>query len=130
MEAPKRLCRRDVTFSRLNLPARTKPCDFGGQSSCTADQFTHMYQFNTLTVMPLYSTVLHVVYRKGRSADNTEDLLTGAKIYAGPPGSSSRFLFKRIVNRYGLTENDFAYVISGDQVPDVVVVLAPMSPAA
>ncbi len=86
------------------------------------------FRSDIATVMPLYPTVLHVVYRKGRSADNTEDLLTGARVYAGPPGSSSRFLFERIANRYGLTENDFAYVDSSDQEPDVVVVFAPISP--
>jgi TRAP-type uncharacterized transport system substrate-binding protein len=80
------------------------------------------------TVMPLYPTILHVAYREGRSADTTEELVTGATVYAGPPGSSSRFLFERIIKRYGLTEDDFTYVDSGDQEPDVFLVFAPISP--
>ena len=79
-------------------------------------------------VMPLYPTILHVAYRKGRSADSTEELITGATVYAGPPGSSSRFLFERITKRAGLTGNDFTYVDSADQEPDVFVVFAPISP--
>ncbi len=86
------------------------------------------FRSDIATVMPLYPTVLHVVYRKGRAADNTEELLTGARVYAGPPGSSSRLLFERIANRNGLTEGDFSYVGSGDQEPDVIVVFAPISP--
>ena len=80
------------------------------------------------TVMPLYPTILHVAYRKGRSAGSTEELVTGATVYAGPPGSSSRFLFERITKRAGLTGNDFTYVDSTDQVPDLIVVFAPISP--
>jgi TRAP-type uncharacterized transport system substrate-binding protein len=79
-------------------------------------------------VMPLYPTILHVAYRKGRSAGTTEELVTGATVYAGPPGSSSRFLFERITKRAGLTGDDFTYVDSSDQEPDVVVVFAPISP--
>jgi TRAP-type uncharacterized transport system substrate-binding protein len=80
------------------------------------------------TVMPLYPTVLHVAYRRGRSTDNTRELIAGAQVYAGPPGSSSRWLFQRITKRYGLAESDFSYVDLNDQTPDVVVVLAPISP--
>ena len=80
------------------------------------------------TVMPLYPTILHVAYRKGRSAASTEELVSGAKVYAGPPGSSSRFLFERITKRAGLTGADFTYVDSSDQEPDVFVVFAPISP--
>jgi len=86
------------------------------------------FRSDIATVMPLYPTILHVAYRKGRSADTTEELVTGATVYAGPPGSSSRFLFERITKRVGLTGDDFTYVDLGDQEPDVVVVFAPISP--
>jgi len=78
--------------------------------------------------MPLYPTVLHVAYRKGRSSGSTEELVRGATVYAGPPGSSSRFLFQRITKRVGLSEDDFTYVDSSDQEPDVFLVFAPISP--
>jgi len=86
------------------------------------------FRSDIATVMPLYPTILHVAYRKGRSADTTEELVTGATVYAGPPGSSSRFLFERITKRVGLTGDDFTYVDLSDQEPDVVVVFAPISP--
>jgi TRAP-type uncharacterized transport system substrate-binding protein len=86
------------------------------------------FRSDVATVMPLYPTVLHVLYRKGRSADNIEDLLTGATVYAGPPGSSSRILFERIANRNELAEGDFAYSDAADQEPDIIVVFAPISP--
>ena len=80
------------------------------------------------TVMPLYPTVLHVVYRKGRSAGNAEELLTGANVYAGPPGSSARFMLDQVSRRDGLPEGSFTYVDSADLEPDVIVVFAPISP--
>lgn len=80
------------------------------------------------TVMPLYPTILHVAYRKGRSAATTRGLVSGARVYAGPPGSSSRYLFERITERAGLTEADFTYVDSSDQEPDLFLVFAPISP--
>ncbi len=80
------------------------------------------------TVMPLYPTVLHVAYRKGRPADNTRDLIAGAKVFAGPPGTPSRLLFEQVIIRYGLTEDDFSFVETFEESPDVVVVFAPISP--
>jgi uncharacterized protein len=80
------------------------------------------------TVMPLYPTVLHVAYRKGRPADDTRDLIAGAKVFAGPPGTPSRLLFEQVVVRYGLSEKDFSYVETFEESPDVVVVFAPISP--
>lgn len=86
------------------------------------------FRSDIATVMPLYPTVLHVAFRKGRSANSTEDLISGAKVYAGPPGSSSRFLFEQVTARSDLTAEDFTYVESGDQEPDLIVVFAPIAP--
>jgi len=80
------------------------------------------------TVMPLYPTVLHVAYRKGRPADDTRDLIAGARVFAGPPGTPSRLLFEQVIIRYGLTEDDYSYVETIEESPDVVVVFAPISP--
>lgn len=80
------------------------------------------------TVMPLYPTVLHVAYRKGRPAGNTRDLIAGARVFAGPPGTPSRLLFKQVTDRYGLTEENFSFVETFEESPDVVVVFAPISP--
>ena len=80
------------------------------------------------TVMPLYPTVLHIAYRKGRPTGDTRKLIAGAKVYAGLPGTPSRLLFKQVVDRYGLTDDDFSFVASFDQSPDLVIVFAPISP--
>ncbi len=80
------------------------------------------------TVMPLYPTVLHIAYRKGRPANNAGELLTGARVFAGLPGSPSRLLFNKVSGRHSLTEDDFSFVESIDQSPDVFVVFVPISP--
>ena len=86
------------------------------------------FRSDIATVMPLYPTVLHVAYRKGRPADNPRDLIAGAKVFAGPPGTPSRLLFKKTTDRYGLSEEDFTFVETFEESPDVVVVFAPISP--
>ena len=80
------------------------------------------------TVMPLYPTVLHVIYRKGRTAGTAEELLSGATVYAGPPGSSARFMLEQVSLRNGLAEGSFTYVDSVELEPDVIIVFAPISP--
>ena len=86
------------------------------------------FRSDIATVMPLYPTVLHIAYRKGRPADNPRDLIAGAKVFAGPPGTPSRLLFKKTTDRYGLSEEDFTFVETFEESPDVVVVFAPISP--
>ncbi len=86
------------------------------------------FRSDIATVMPLYPTVLHVAYRKGRPADNTRDLIAGARVFAGPPGNPSRLLFEQVIIRYGLSEDDFSFVETFEESPDVVVVFAPISP--
>ncbi len=86
------------------------------------------FRSDVATIMPLYPTVLHVVYRKGRAAGDAEELLSGATIFAGPPGSSARFMLEQVSARYGIPEGSFTYVDSLDLGPDVIVVFAPISP--
>jgi hypothetical protein len=80
------------------------------------------------TVMPLYSTVLHIAYRQDRDASSGAALLQGAKVYAGPEGSVSRAIFARIVDRISLDSTIFEYVSDLTDHPDVVVVFAPITP--
>jgi uncharacterized protein len=80
------------------------------------------------TIMPLYPTVLHIAYRKGRQADNSRELIAGARVFAGLPGTPSRLLFKLIADRFDLTEDDFSFVESFDQSTDLVIVFSPISP--
>ena len=80
------------------------------------------------TVMPLYPTVLHIGYREGRDTSSGVELLRGAKVFAGAPGSASRLMFETVVSRLELTANDFSYTEATEQAPDVFVVFAPISP--
>lgn len=80
------------------------------------------------TVMPLYPTVLHIGYTGDANVMDGPEALKGSTVFAGPPGSASRLMFKRIVKRLGLSEEDFSYVDVEDKIPDVVVVFAPISP--
>lgn len=87
------------------------------------------------TIMPLYPTVLHIAQRGRSTAPAGPEMLRDATIFAGPDGSASRLVFERIVNRIGLTENDYRYVTdleggsSGlEDGPDVVILFAPISP--
>ena len=81
------------------------------------------------TVMPLYPTVLHIGSRTNADASHGAELLRGASVYAGPEGSASRLMFERIVERLGLGPEEFGYVSGIEDVPDVVIVFSPISPA-
>jgi TRAP-type uncharacterized transport system substrate-binding protein len=80
------------------------------------------------TVMPLYPTVLHI----GRSAGSANldglEVLRGATVFAGPEGSASRIVFERIAKRIYVGSEQFQYVDSLDDVPDVVIVFSALSP--
>jgi TRAP-type uncharacterized transport system substrate-binding protein len=80
------------------------------------------------TVMPLYPTVLHIGYRIGRDTSSGVELLRGASIFAGAPGSASRLMFETVITRLELTADDFSYIDSPEQALDVFVVFAPISP--
>jgi TRAP-type uncharacterized transport system substrate-binding protein len=80
------------------------------------------------TVMPLYPTVLHIGYREGRDTSSGVELLRGASVFAGAPGSASRLMFETVLSRLKLTANDFSYMDAVEQALDVFVVFAPISP--
>ena len=86
------------------------------------------YQSNIATVLPFYPTVLHIGYVLGRDASSGVKLIRGASVFAGAPGSASRQMFDRVTKRLKLTTDDFTYVESGEDSPDVFIVFAPISP--
>ena len=85
------------------------------------------YRPDIATVMPLYATVLHIVHLARRDATDFADLLRGAVVYAGEPGSASRRVFERLVNAIDLGDDDFRFADGSDDV-DLAVVFAPISP--
>lgn len=80
------------------------------------------------TVMPLYPTVLHIGYRIGRDASSGVELLRGALVFAGAPGSASRLMFETVISRLEITADDFSYIDSAEQTSNVFVLFAPISP--
>lgn len=80
------------------------------------------------TVMPLYPTVLHIGYRGDRDTSSGASLLSGAKVFAGAPGSVSRIVFEKVRKRLKLAAADFSFVEDGRDDWDVIVVFAPISP--
>lgn len=80
------------------------------------------------TVMPLYPTVLHIGRRQGSRPANGPEVLRGAVVFAGPEGSSSRYVFERIAERMNLSPDEYRYVSQPDELPDIFIVFSPISP--
>jgi TRAP-type uncharacterized transport system substrate-binding protein len=86
------------------------------------------YRRGITTVMPLYPTVLHILYRRVRSADSVEDLLRGATVNAGPVGSASRQLLTEILDGLDIAADEVEFVDKPTTLPDVNLVYVPISP--
>lgn len=85
------------------------------------------YRDGISTVIPLFPTVLHIGYTSDRDFTDGADLLQGARVYAGAPGSASRMIFEQSTRRTGLRDGQFTYVDTPAQ-SDVAVIFAPISP--
>ncbi len=86
------------------------------------------YREGVTTVMPLYPTVLHVMYLRDRPTGSPVNLLRGASVNAGSPGSASRQLFAELLEGLELSEDDVRFVGSADELPDVNIVYLPIWP--
>jgi len=86
------------------------------------------YRQGITTVMPLYPTVLHILYRHGRDTSDPRLLFQGASVYAGPVGSSSRQLMTSVLDGLDLTEADVSFAKDAAELPDVFVLYIPISP--
>ncbi len=87
------------------------------------------FRIEIATVMPLYPTVLHIGRRDGSSPATGAEMLRGAVVFAGPEGSSSRYVFERIAERMNLSPDEYRYVNQPDDIPDIFIVFSPISPA-
>jgi len=86
------------------------------------------YREGITTVMPLYPTVLHIVYREDRPADSAANLFRGATVNAGPAGSASRQLLADILDGLELRDDEITFAESTARLPDVSVLYLPISP--
>lgn len=89
---------------------------------------TQPYRMGITTVMPLYPTVLHIVYDRDRPADNAANLLRGATVNAGPEGSASRRLLSEILASLELREDEMTFVNGVEAKPEVSVLYLPIFP--
>lgn len=80
------------------------------------------------TVMPLYATVLHIVYTASEAPADVNDLLSNATIYAGQDGSASRRVFERLTANMDLGNNPYHFITDRSIDVDLAVVFAPISP--
>lgn len=86
------------------------------------------YRKGITTVMPLYPTVLHIVYRKDRPGDDIVNLFRGATINAGPVGSASRQLMTEVLDSLDIREDEVTFEENPTELPDVNVLYMPISP--
>jgi len=89
---------------------------------------TQPYRRGITTVMPLYPTVLHIVYDRHRPADSAANLLRGATVNAGPEGSASRRLLAEILASLELREDEVTFVDGPEAKPEVSVLYLPIFP--
>ena len=86
------------------------------------------YRQGITAVMPMYPTVLHIICRRDRDASDPRTLLRGARVYAGPAGSASRVMTEDLLDNLELEPEDVDFIEVTDELPDVVVLFAPISP--
>lgn len=84
------------------------------------------YRRAIATVLPLYSNVLHILYRKELEIDDARSLAGVSSVFAGPPGSPSRVMIERIAPREGFDASEINFVTGAVTCADVYVVFAPI----
>ncbi len=80
------------------------------------------------TVVPLYATVLHIVYPRDREPESFIDLMRNALVFAGQPGSASRRVFERLTSTVNLGDEGFRYETGTEAEVDLAAVFAPIAP--
>jgi TRAP-type uncharacterized transport system substrate-binding protein len=86
------------------------------------------YDDGIATVIPFYPTILHIGARKDRPIADLREMLAGARVYAGGEGSASRRIFERMVDRLDLPSELLSFAQATENLPDLIVVFAPISP--
>ncbi len=86
------------------------------------------FRTDVATIMPLYPTVLHVGHFGADVETFGPEMLRDKSIFAGTEGSASRYVFERIAHRLHLRPDEYRFVESSEERPDLVVVFSPISP--
>ena len=76
------------------------------------------------TVVPLYPSILHVYYRKGRDVSTFPELIRGQHVYAGPIGGTAARLLGLLAGDYMVSQADYTILPDPWRVePDVFFIL-------
>ena len=87
------------------------------------------YREGLTAVLPLYTGVLHILYRSDLNLTNPKDLIKGRTLFLGNSSSVSRKFVETIAKLRGIDEKEYQIVdelIPGET--DVVFIFAPISP--
>ena len=86
------------------------------------------YRSSIGTVIPLYSTVLHVVYRGDKDPTDVHAFLKGATVVGGHEGYGSRRILNDVLDGLNLTPEDVTWIEPDGELPDLFVVYLPIEP--
>jgi len=85
------------------------------------------YREDIATIIPLYPIILHILSRKkGSTPDSLGELLSNARVYAGPPGSIPRLLGEQVVAKLDLSNGEVIFVDDAAAEADVMLLYAPI----
>jgi len=86
------------------------------------------FRDDVATVMPLYSTVLHIVHPAAVSSRDLTNLLRNADVFAGLEGAAARRVFSRLTSNIDLAGEDYQFITDRTVIADLAVVFAPIAP--
>jgi len=85
------------------------------------------YREDIATIIPLYPIILHILSRKqNNTPDTLGELLSNARVYAGPPGSIPRRLGEQVVDKLDLSNGEVIFVDDAEAEADVILLYAPI----
>jgi len=85
------------------------------------------YREDIATIIPLYPIILHILSRKqNNTPDTLGELLSNARVYAGPPGSIPRLLGEQVVDKLDLSNGEVIFVDDAEAEADVILLYAPI----
>lgn len=98
----------------------------GGHADLAMLTNAERYDERVNLVVPLYPSVLHILTSEDHATKNIRDLFTNSKVYAGPPGSVTRWIVARITDDLHVPDTDFELVDTVSSSPNVIIVFAPI----
>jgi len=98
----------------------------GGHADLAMLTNAERYDERVNLVVPLYPSVLHILTSKDHETNQIRDLFRNSKVYAGPPGSVTRWIAARVTDDLHVPDKDFELVDTVSSSTDVIIVFAPI----